>query len=243
MLNPRVITGDMHILNKGNFAFMHWFGGELRPRFTNLKRELKNVYETKAPEDYRDFLVPSIGAINRQLILDEESNLNQIVATLACKEMSQSILIKKLCALSPNNNTRKAVFEYNKLIRSIYTLKCILDPKILEKAHRSQNRLESYHTLRSAVAKVGGRKALLGQTDLEMEISNLCGVIIAITIIYYNDFIQSSVLDKNPSKKKIRLLKKTSPIASKHIHFTGHFTFYDHKKKIDIYKIIEKIKL
>jgi len=242
IINPRVITGDMHILNKGNFAFMHWFGGELRPRFTNLKRELKNVYGTKSPEDYKDFLVPPVGAINRQLILDEEDNLNQIVATLACKEISQSILIKKLCALSPNNNTRKAVFEYNKLIRSIYTLKCILDPKILENAHRSQNRLESYHTLRSAVAKVGGRKALLGQTDLEMEISNQCGLLICGAIIFYNASIHSHLLNKDPRNKKLlKFLKKCSPAAWQHIHFTGYFSFYQNKKKINLSKILENI--
>jgi hypothetical protein len=50
-------------------------------------------------------------------------------------------------------------------------------------------------------------------------------------------------LDKKPSKKHLKALKKSSPVAWKHIHFTGHFTFYDHKKKIDIEKIIEKIEI
>ena len=150
----------------------------------DLKSELNNVYGTKNLASYVNFLVHPIGIIDRQLIIDEKDNIDQIIATLALKEMSQSTLIKKLCALSPNNKTRKALFEYNKLIRSIYTLKCILDPKILENAHRSQNRLESYHTLRGAIAKVSGRKALLGRTDLEMEIANQCGLLIASAIIY-----------------------------------------------------------
>jgi TnpA family transposase len=242
LITPTVVTGDMHSVNKANFALFHWFGGELRPRFTNLKRELHNVYGTKAPEDYTDFLVQPAGQLDKQVMLDEGDNIDQIVATLALKEISQSTLIKKLCTLSPNNKTRKAVFEYNKLIRSIYTLKCILDPKILENAHRSQNRLESYHTLRGAIAKVSGRKALLGQTDLEMEISNQCGLLICNTIILYNASIHSHLLATSSiNKKLLKFLKKCSPIAWQHIHFTGYFSFYRNKNKIDISKIVENV--
>lgn len=215
---------------------------ELRPRFTNLKRELKNVYGTKDPASYTDFLVKPIDVIDDQLIIDEKDNIDRIIATLALKEMSQSTLIKKLCALSPNNKTRKALFEYNKLIRSIYTLKCILDPKILENAHRSQNRLESYHTLRGAIAKVGGRKALLGRTDLEMEISNQCGLLIASAIIHYNASIRSRLLNKNPKNKKLlKFLKKSSPDAWQHIHFKGCFSFYNNRRKIDIDEMLKDI--
>ena len=69
IINPTVITGDMHSVNKANFALFYWFGGELRPRFTNLKRELKNVYWTKDPDSYTDFLVQPVGVINQQLML------------------------------------------------------------------------------------------------------------------------------------------------------------------------------
>ncbi len=116
LINPTVITGDMHSVNKANFALFHMFGGELIPRFTNLKSELNNVYGTKDPASYVNFLVQPIGIIDCQLIIDEKDNIDRIIATLALKEMSQSTLIKKLCVLSTNNKTRKALFEFNKLI-------------------------------------------------------------------------------------------------------------------------------
>jgi len=40
--------------------------------------------------------------------------------------------------------------------------------------HRSQNRIESYHQLRS-VTQVSGKKHLIGHTDLDIAISNECG--------------------------------------------------------------------
>ncbi|MEY3349030.1 MAG: hypothetical protein RLY46_1069, partial [Bacteroidota bacterium] len=157
LINPIIITGDMHIINKANFAIFNWFGGEIRPRFSNLKKEMKNIFCPKDPSHYKDFLVQPVRQLNRQLISDEKDNFERIIASLGSKEISQGILIKKLCSLSPHNKTRAAVFEYNNLIQSIYTLKCILDPKILIDDTRSQNRIESYHSLRAAISRVSGR--------------------------------------------------------------------------------------
>jgi len=44
-----VITGDMQSVNKINFAIFRWFGPEFRPRFANLKLELKHIYCGKDP--------------------------------------------------------------------------------------------------------------------------------------------------------------------------------------------------
>ncbi len=223
---------------------MHWFGGEFRPRFTNLKKELDNVYGSKEMSSYQNVLVQPAGQLNRQLIIEEKDNIDRVIATLALKEMNQSTLVRKLCSLSSHNNTRKAIFEFNKLIRSIYTLKCILNPKILLDVHRSQNRLESYHTLRAAIAKAGGRKALSGRSDIEIEKSNQCGRLIAGAIIYYNASIHSCSLDANPhNQKKWKIVKKSSPVAWQHIHFTGRFTFYTNKKPINLRHLIEYIDL
>jgi hypothetical protein len=37
------------------------------------------------------------------------------------------------------------------LIRSLYTLRYLRDPQLQRDVHRSQNRIESYHRLRSAI--------------------------------------------------------------------------------------------
>ena len=53
-----------------------------------------------------------------------------------------------------------------------HTLNYFRDAQLQRDVHRSQNRLEAYHQLRSAIAQVGGRKQLAGRTDLDMAISN-----------------------------------------------------------------------
>ena len=172
---PSTITGDMHSINKANFAILNWFGMKLAPRFTHLQAQLKHLYCGSDPTDYENFLIQPVGQIDCQLIVSEKANIDQIVATLGLKEMSQSTLIRKLCTVSQNNRTRKAIFEFDKLIRSIYTLRYLRDPQLQRDVHRSQNRIESYHQLRSFISQVSGKKQLIGRTDLDVAISNQCG--------------------------------------------------------------------
>ena len=72
--------------------------------------------------EYRDCLIQPAGRIDHQLIAAEKANIDRVVATLGLKEMSQSILVRKLCT-RPHHPTRKAIFEFDKLVRSIYTLR------------------------------------------------------------------------------------------------------------------------
>ena len=134
------------------------------------------------------------------------------------------MLIRKLCALSQHNPTRKAVFEFDKLVRSIYTLDYIRDPQLQRDVHRSQNRIEAYHQLRSAISQVGGKKQLIGTTDLDVAITNQCGRLIANVIIAYNSILLSALLERYQAaddQKAIRLLRKISLVAWQHIHFLG----------------------
>ena len=155
--------------------------------------------------------------------------------------MTQATLIRKLCAYTQSNPTRRAIFEYDKLIRSIYTLRYLRDPQLQRTVHRSQNRIESYHQLRSAIAQVGGKKELTGKTDIEIEISNQCARLIANTIIYYNSAILSRLLVKheaNPSAKILRLIKNVSPAAWRHVHMNGHYNFRGNGQIIDLDAVI-----
>lgn len=41
---PTAITGDMHSINRANFAILHWFGLRFEPRFTSTEDMLKELY-------------------------------------------------------------------------------------------------------------------------------------------------------------------------------------------------------
>jgi TnpA family transposase len=238
---PTAVTGDMHSVNKANFAILHWFGIRFEPRFIDLGERLKELSSADDPALYEECLIRPVGQIDRQAIAAEKANIDQIVATLGLKEMTQGMLIRKLCTYTTPNPTRRAIFEFDKLIRSIYTLRYLRKPQLGRNVHYSQNRIESYHQLRSAIAQVGGKKELTGRTDIEIEISNQCGRLIGNVIIYYNSAILSRLLTKYEAisnAKALAMVKKISPAAWRHIHLNGHYTFRGAGQLIDLDAIV-----
>ncbi|MHA0539183.1 Tn3 family transposase, partial [Escherichia coli] len=53
---PTAITGDMHSINKANFAILHWFGLRFEPHFTDLNRQLQELYCIRDPSAYTAIL-------------------------------------------------------------------------------------------------------------------------------------------------------------------------------------------
>ena len=245
-VKPTAITGDMHSINKANFAILHWFGLRFEPHFTDLNKQLQELYSTRDISAYKKYLIQPTGQIDLNLITREKSNLDRIVATLGLKEMTQGTLIRKLCTYTTTNPTRQAVFAYDRLVRSIYTLKYLRDPQLERNIRRSQNRVESYHQLRAAVAKVGGKKELTGKNDIETEISNQCGRLIANAIVYYNSAILSRLLERLEAEgnaKGIEALTRISPVAWQHILLNGHYTFQNNNEIIDLDALVAGLKL
>jgi TnpA family transposase len=213
----------------------------LAPRFTNLHAQLKHLYGGAGQEEYAGFLIQPVGQIDRNLITSEKANMDQIAATLGLKEMSQSVLMRKICTLSGHHRTRKAIFEYDKLVRTIYTLRYLRDPQLQRDVHRSENRIESYHQLRSTIAQVNGKKQLTGRTDLDVAVSNHCGRLIANVVIAYNSMLLSGLLSSNLATgnvKTLDLLRRISPAAWQHLHFLGHYAFRDKRKPIDLQAVL-----
>jgi TnpA family transposase len=243
---PTAITGDMHSINRANFAILHWFGLRFEPRFTSTEDMLKELYCADDPTRYKKYLIQPAGKINQKVIIDEKPRLDQIVATLGMKEITQGALIRKLCTYSAENPTRQALFEFDKLIRSLYILRYLRNPQVARNSHQSQNRIESWHQLRSAIAQVGGKKELTGQNDIELEISNQCGRLLSIVIIYYNSALLSRLLQRYEATSNTRglaRLRRMSPVAWRHIFLNGHYTFISGGKELDLDAMIDGLTL
>jgi TnpA family transposase len=243
---PTTITGDMHSVNRANFAILHWFGLTLAPRFTRRQAQPRQLYCGNAVEDYQHCLVQPAGRIDRELIAAEKATIDRVIATLGLKDMSQATLVRKLCALPPHNRTRKAIFEFDKLVRSLYTLRYLRDPRLQRDIHRSQNRIEAYHQLRAALAQVSGGKQLIGRTDLAIAISNQCGRLVANVIIAYNSVLLSTLLERyrrDDDRRALAHLQKISPVAWQHIHLLGHYSFRGHRHAIDLEALLANVKL
>lgn len=124
----------------------------------------------------------------------------------------------------------------------------MMNHQLQKTVYKSQNRIESYHQLRAAIAKVGGKKQLYGKTEIDIEIANQCGRLVALVIIYYNSLILSALLEKYPdliqSKRFLTMIKKISPVAwHHHIHFLGQYNFQNKNNVLSINEILKNINI
>jgi len=156
--------------------------------------------------------------------------------------MRRGTLVRQLCTYTTTNPTRQALFEYDRLVRSIYMLKYLRDPQLERNIRRSQNRIESYYQLRAAVAKVGGKKELTGKND----ISNQCGRLISNANVHYNSAILSRLLERLETEgnaKGIEALTRIPPVAWQYILLNGHYTFQSSNEIIDLDALVAGLQL
>lgn len=243
-LKIAAISGDMHSVNRVNFALLYLFGYQFMPRFTRINtRTNKNLVSFKDVGGYKDCLIKSTHKVNKQLIMKEWDNILHILSSLAMKETSQSAVIRKLSSYTKKNSTLKALIEFDKIIMSIYMLNYIDDNRIRQTVHRVLNRGEAFHQLRSGILKISG-KQIDGRTEMDLNISNECNRLLANCIIYYNTSLLSYLLELYSNKKASKScekIKRLSPVAWRHINLVGKFEFLQNKKILNIQTLAENL--
>ena len=123
--------------------------------------------------------------------------MKRIAASIMLKTGSVSNIVKKLSAMT-SNRTRKAVAEYNNMLKTIYTLKTINILKYRQNIQIALNRGESYHQLASNVSYANAGK-IIAKTEREQLIFKECTRLVCNIIIYYNSKIVSHFYLKNKS--------------------------------------------
>lgn len=243
-IQPEVHSTDTHGTNEVNFAILHWFGYQFAPRYHDLQEKVTNsLYGFKHPSQYADCLLKPIRKINTGLILAEEENIQRILLSLALKTTTQSIIVGKLSAYARKNRTRRALWEYDNILRSLYLLDYIDSPPLRQNVQRALNRGENYHQLRRAVAYANFGK-LRFKTEQEQQIWNECSRLITNCIIYYNAAILSKLLahkEATGDTQGAALLKQVSPVAWQHINLQGRYEFTKGTEAINLDTLIQEL--
>lgn len=243
-IKPTAISGDMHSINRVNFALLYLFGYQFMPRFTSLRQKAQEILVSfQSPEEYKDLLIKPSYVINENLIIKEWNNVLRIVASLALKKTTQATIIRKLSSYKRLNPTLKALIEFDRIIMSLYMLSYIDLPDMRSQVHRSLNRGEAYHQLMAAIRKVSGNK-IPGRNEIELEIHNQCTRLIANCIIFYNASILSCLYEcyeRKGDEESCNLIKRLSPVAWQHINLVGRYEFYPKEKSIDLQQLIQDL--
>ena len=123
----------------------------------------------------------------------EEANIERILLSLALKSTTQSVIVGKLSAYRRKNRTKRALWELDSIIRTLYLLDYIDSPVLRRNVQKALNRGEAYHQLRRAIAYAhGGRFRVRSQH--EQEVWNECARLVGNAVIYDNALILSEAL-------------------------------------------------
>ena len=242
-IKPEVHSTDTHGTNEVNFAILYLFGYQFAPRYMDIYDRVRtSLYGFKHPSQYEGILKP-IRKIDEELIVDEWDNIARIMVSLALKTTTQSIIIGKLSTYARKNKTKRALWEYDNIIKSLYLLNYVDIPALRCNVEQAMNRGENHNQLHRAVSFANFGK-LRFKNEYEHQIWNECGRLIANCIIYYNVAILSNLLSYKEGTGNIQdaeIIKEISPIAWQHINLHGRYEFNKQTENINMDAIIQEL--
>lgn len=213
-------------------------------QFYLLKKEATNdLFSVKSIDNYTGIVRPN-GVVDKNLIKSEERGILRVLLSLLLQENTQSNIVRKLNSSARYGRLKKALFEYNKILKSTHILN-LIDNMALRKAIRAaRNRTEAYHQLQGLIRKVY-RGVFKGKKIVSNRVSAHAVRLVANCIIAYNGIILNAVYEKmlkdGVSQDIIDEFIRISPIAWVHIAFTGKYSFKKSNGEIDIEAMVEAL--
>jgi TnpA family transposase len=243
-IRPEIHSTDTHGTNEVNFALLHVFGYQFAPRYRDFYEKVQtSLYGFKHPSRYAEGLLKPIRKINPRLIMEEWEDVQRILVSLALKTTTQHIIVGKLSAYARKNKTRRALWEYDNIIRSLYLLEYIDSPPLRRNVQRALNRGENYHQLRRAVSYANFGK-LRFKTEYEQHLWEECSRLLTNCIIYYNATIVSHLMTYKEGLGDVEgatQLTQISPVAWQHINVCGRYEFTKGPETINMPEIIQEL--
>jgi len=240
-IRPAIHSTDTHGTNEVNFALLQVFNYQFAPRYKNLSEKVRHgLYGFQHPSQYPDLILKPIRKIHTELIVAEWANLQRIFVSLAGKTTSQSTIVRKLNAYARHNQTRQALWEYDKIFQSLYLLTFVDSPPMRQNVQRALNRGENYHQLFRAVSYANFGKLRYRNED-EQQLWHACGRVLTNCIIYYNASILSRLLQQKHAMGDTvgaEQLSQVSPVAWQHINFYGRYEFTTAPSQINLDAIV-----
>lgn len=241
-IQPERHSTDTHGTNQVNFLLLFFHGYQFAPRYRDLHKRMSGLVGSRHPNQYADRLIKPVRKTLDSLIVKEWPNIQRILASLAQKDVTQATVVRKLSSYARQNQTKKALWELDNILQTIYILDFIDDPQLRQSVQKALNRGEAYHRMRRAISYVNSGKFRV-KTEAEQQIWNECSRLIANAIIYYNTLLLSRVHEQKAAAgdlEAIKILKSTSPVAWRNVNLIGNFDFTTISSPVDIEALAER---
>jgi TnpA family transposase len=235
-IHPERHSTDTHGTNQINYFLLRVFYHQFAPRYRDLHKKMNSLVGSKHPRHYAGYLIKPARKAFDALIIKEWPNMQRILASLAQKNVTQATIVRKLNSYTRQNQTKRALWEMDAILRTIYILDFIDDVQLRQSVQKALNRGEAYHRMRRAISYVNSGKFRV-KTEAEQQIWNECARLIANAIIYYNTLLLSRVYEQKLAAndhEAVAFLKSVSPIAWRNVNLIGNFNFDMDTPPVDI---------
>lgn len=244
-IDINMVTGDNHSLNQLNFVALDAIDVEYVPSIKNVREMANDLYSVKSPDTYTGILQPK-GKINIDRIKSQKRGISRVLLSLIMQENTQSNIIRKLNSHARYVRLRAALFEYNKIFKSIHMLNLIDDMQLRKVIRTARNRTEAYHQLQGFIRKIYNG-IFKGRKIMDNRVSAHAARLIANCIIAYNSTILNTVYQKiireGASQDVIDEFARISPIAWVHILFAGRYSFQKSTGNIDVAEMAKIVEI
>jgi TnpA family transposase len=120
-IQPEIHSTNAHGANEVNFALLHLFGYQFAPRYKDLFDKVCTcLCGFKHPSQYGNAILVPVQKAQKELIINEWDNVQRIIVSRALKATTRSTIVSKLSAYARNNRTKRALWEYDNIIHSLY---------------------------------------------------------------------------------------------------------------------------
>ncbi|PGE84041.1 DDE transposase, partial [Bacillus pseudomycoides] len=117
-IKPSIHSTDTHGTNEVNFAILDLFGYQFAPRYKDIQATIsRNLYGFQHLNHYEELLIKPVRKINTELIIKEWDNIKRIMLSLALKTTTQNVIVRKLSSYARKNQTKRALWEYDNIIK------------------------------------------------------------------------------------------------------------------------------
>lgn len=241
-VDPSILSTDTAGSNQVNFAVMDNIDVVYAPAYRSVFDRAKTLCGFRSDSTYDNFLIRPNELVPKQLIIDHESELKRIFASLYLNDTAQHIIVQKICCRERQTQLKKALWAYNNIFFSIHLLKYIDDKNYKQIIRKALNRGEGYNRMFNSIINVGGKK-IRGLSESETKIWDHCTRLITLIIIYYNSYVLSKVIDERleqGDQRGAKILSEVSPMATRHINLSGIYHYSD-DEAINVAQVIENV--
>ncbi len=235
------VTGDNHSINPVNFVVLDSVDVGYLPSIKNIKEAADNISSSR-PTSYYEGLIKPKNQINKSLITSNKKWIVRVLLSLIMQENTQTSLIRKLSSHDRYARLSSALYEYNKIFKSMHVLNIINDINLRKAIKAARNRTESYHQLQGVIRKVY-HGVFKGKRIIDNNVSAHAVRLVANLIISYNSTILNILYEKllaaKAPKSVIEKFVRISPVAWDNLAFTGRYNFKKSDTTVNLEKMIK----